>query len=82
MRILLLVILLSGCASTPGSGFGGQAGTPFVGFELLRPNYAHIYIYRPSKLFWLKAYPNVSLDKESVGELRNGTYIVAEVPPG
>ncbi len=33
-------------------------------------------------MFWFKAYPNISINDQPAGELRNGTYIVSEVPPG
>ena len=80
MRILasfLLLTLLSGCI-----GLGGQKGSLFKEFEAPRAGTGQIYIYRPYKLFWLKAYPNVMINEVLVGELRNGTYVVVNIPPG
>lgn len=82
MRFLLIIIFLTGCASQPSSGLGGKQGTPFPGFESDSENSGYIYVYRPEKFFWFKAYPNVSVNGEVVGELRNGTYIVVSVPEG
>lgn len=79
IKILLLsALLLTGCT---GTGFGGQRGQPFAGLESLNATNGQIYVYRPYKKFWLKAYPNISVDAEIAGELRNGTYVVIELPP-
>ena len=75
----LLLTLLTGCTAT---GLGGQKGSLFTGFEPVEDGAGQIYIYRPYKTFWLKAYPNVIINDELVGELRNGTYIVVNVPSG
>jgi len=76
---LLLLALLSGCV---GAGLGGQKGSAFEGLETVVAGEGQIYIYRPYKMFWLKAYPNVVVNGKLVGELRNGTYVVVNVSPG
>ena len=65
-----------------GAGLGGQKGSAFEGLETVVAGEGQIYIYRPYKMFWLKAYPNVVVNGKLVGELRNGTYVVVNVSPG
>ena len=77
--IIFLTLFLTGCA---GVGYGGKQGSPFVSLDPIKDGWGQIYIYRPYQKFWLLAYPNISVNGEIVGELRNGTYISIDVPPG
>jgi len=75
--LFTFIFYLSGCSS-----LGGSKGAPFQGLSDIEPNATQIYMYRPSSFVMSLAIPTVKLNSEPAEGVRNGSYIVYELPPG
>jgi hypothetical protein len=72
---MLVGIGVLGCAaSASGPGYPGVRPVTTEGYRIV--------IYRPSTFVNKAAYPNVYVDGELKGTLRNGGYLELDVPPG
>ena len=74
---IFLVLSLFGCSS-----FGGAKGVPFSGLTEINSDLAQVYIYRPSRMAMGLAIPTTKIDGEKVEGVRNGSFIIYELPPG
>lgn len=72
MKVLLFVLLLSGCASVPHDFHGEPPGT----------GSARVYIYRPHALEMMLAEYQISLQQKPVKILEDEGYFYLDVPPG
>ena len=70
---VLLLALLAGCSA---------GGKQFSGLEKPNFSYAQVYIYRPSALQQSGIFPDLKLDSEFFGKLKNGGYLSIKVEPG
>lgn len=67
-------VLLSACASAPG--------TKFSGITPPEKNQGDVYLYRGDALFSMGSAFDVALDSKKVGELFNASYLRLQLAPG
>lgn len=73
LSYIFALVMLSGCAAT---------GAPFALEQEVSKNKATIYIYRPEIAVNCCVAPNISINNENIGQLKNGGYLSAIVSPG
>lgn len=73
----LLVMSLVSCSS-----LGGGKGVPFNGLNEINPSFAHVYIYRTSGFTMGLAIPTTRIGDEEVEGVRDGSYVLFELPTG
>ncbi|MDQ6989343.1 MAG: DUF2846 domain-containing protein [Mariprofundaceae bacterium] len=71
--IAIVLAMLGGC---------GAGGAKFSGLEQIADNSAQVYIYRPSSFIQSANYPDLALDGQEIGQLKNGGYLRFTVPAG
>ena len=71
--IFAAIALLSGC---------GAGGAKFSGLEKPSHDMAQVYIYRPSAFVQSGNFPDLALDGNPVGQLKNGGFIKFSAPAG
>lgn len=77
IKLLLLSMWFVGCAS-----LGGAAGVPYSGLSELKQDTAQVYIYRPSRFVMGMAIPTIKVNGIKATGVRNGSYVVYQLPPG
>lgn len=75
--LFIFIFYISGCSS-----IGGSKGTPFNGLYDIKPNTGQVYIYRPSSFVMGGAIPTIKIDDEKAEGVRNGSYMIYELPLG
>lgn len=71
--LLSLLLFLSGCSAS---------GPRYQSTQLTSQSNGLIYIYRPAQFVNGGGYPEILINNESIGPLKNGGYLYAEVSPG
>jgi len=71
--VILPAILLIGC---------NARGPEFSAMPYVRADEAAILVYRPASVVLAAAWPDIYLNGNQRGQLKNGGYLVLRVPPG
>ncbi len=74
LSVTALIQCLVGCAAT-GPLFSPEA-------TLANDGYAKIFVYRPSRFANSAGYPQITLDGETKGGLKNGGFLIIKATPG
>lgn len=73
LPLIFAFSMLAGCAAT---------GAPFALEKNISSNKAVIYIYRPEIAINCCVSPNIFINNENIGQLKNGGYLSTVVVPG
>ena len=76
MRGLLITAALAFLSSC------GAGGAKFSGLEKPKESMAQVYIYRPSAFVQSGNFPDVALDGNEIGQLKNGGFLHFNAPAG
>lgn len=73
LLIIAALALMTGC---------GAGGAKFSGLEKPTDNLAQVYIYRPSAFVQSGNFPDMALDNQEIGQLKNGGFLKFKAPAG